>query len=97
MILASLNSIFKIWIHSVIYLIFQPQIIARHGYPSESHIIVTEDGYLLQLHRIPCSKSKKCGPPVFLQHGLLGSSADWVINGNNSLGKYTTQLWKISN
>lgn len=69
----------------------QPQIIARHGYPSQSHTVVTEDGYLLQLHRIPGSKNGKLGgqsKPVFLQHGLLGSSADWIINGNNSLGEY---------
>lgn len=67
----------------------QPQIIARHGYPSETHTVVTEDGYLLQLHRIPGSKNGTLGgPPVFLQHGLLGSSSDWIINGNNSLGNY---------
>ncbi|CAH1984657.1 unnamed protein product [Acanthoscelides obtectus] len=60
-----------------------PQIIARHGYRSETHVVVTEDGYLLRIHRIP---SKKNGAqPVFLQHGLLGSSADWIVNGNNSL------------
>lgn len=68
----------------------QPQIIARHGYPSETHTVTTEDGYLLELHRIPCSKNPKLcgGAPVFLQHGLLGSSADWLVNGNNSLGEY---------
>lgn len=64
-----------------------PQIIKRHGYPSESHVIVTEDGYLLTLHRIPGTKNGKQGnQPVLLQHGLFGSSADWILNGNNSLG-----------
>ncbi|XP_018572755.1 lipase 3 [Anoplophora glabripennis] len=64
-----------------------PQMIARHGYPSETHIITTDDGYLLEIHRIPGSKSgKRGGQPVYLQHGLLGSSADWLMNGNNSLG-----------
>ncbi|CAG9840494.1 unnamed protein product [Diabrotica balteata] len=63
-----------------------PQIIARHGYPSETHIVVTEDGYLLQVHRIPRPKlGASIGQPIFLQHGLLGSSADWIINGNNTL------------
>ncbi|KAG5882107.1 hypothetical protein JTB14_016870 [Gonioctena quinquepunctata] len=64
-----------------------PQIIARHGYAAETHVVVTEDGYLLSLHRIPGPKSgERNGQPVFLQHGLLGSSADWIVNGNNSLG-----------
>ncbi|KAJ8928191.1 hypothetical protein NQ314_019254 [Rhamnusium bicolor] len=64
-----------------------PQIIKRHGYPSEAHVVETDDGYLLKLHRIPGSQSGKRGDqPVFLQHGLLGSSADWILNGNNSLG-----------
>ncbi|KAF7282447.1 hypothetical protein GWI33_002675 [Rhynchophorus ferrugineus] len=63
-----------------------PQIIARHGYMSETHVVVSKDGYLLTLHRIPRSKNGSTGnTPVFLQHGLLGSSADWIINGNNSL------------
>lgn len=48
------------------------------GYPAEAHIISTEDGYLITLHRIPGDKNS---PPVFLQHGLLGSSSDWVIPG----------------
>lgn len=65
-----------------------PQIIRRHGYPSESHIVTTLDGYLLTVFRIPGSRSgKKGGPPVLLQHGLSGDSAPWVICDNNSLGK----------
>nr|CAI5829897.1 unnamed protein product [Callosobruchus analis] len=60
-----------------------PQIIARHGYRAETHVVVTEDGYLLKIHRIPPKKNG--AQPVFLQHGLLGSSADWIVNGNNSL------------
>lgn len=64
-----------------------PQMIARHGYASESHTVLTEDGYLLTLHRIPgCKNGTRKGTPIFPQHGLLGSSADWLINGNNSLG-----------
>ena len=46
---------------------------------------MTEDGYILQLHRI--SPRKCChGKPVFIQHGLMGSSACWVTSGSNSLG-----------
>lgn len=66
-----------------------PQIIRRHGYPSESHVVESEDGYLLTVHRIPGGKDgSKGGQPVYLQHGLLGSSADWVLNGNTTFGKH---------
>lgn len=51
------------------------------------------DGFLLTLHRIPHSKNssyddKTARQPVFLQHGLLGSSADWILAGNKSLGNH---------
>ncbi|XP_047027895.1 gastric triacylglycerol lipase-like [Helicoverpa zea] len=62
-----------------------PQLIAIHGYPAESHTIMTSDGYILTVHRIPHSKnsSSKVSPrkTVLLHHGLLGSSADWIIPG----------------
>ncbi|XP_075982263.1 lipase 3-like [Anticarsia gemmatalis] len=64
-----------------------PQLIAQHGYPAESHTIVTDDGYVLTVHRIPFSKNSVQAPvsrkTVLLHHGLLGSSADWVIAGPN--------------
>ncbi|CAB3232056.1 unnamed protein product [Arctia plantaginis] len=62
-----------------------PQLIAFNGYPAESHTVMTSDGYILTVHRIPYNKK---GPlksvprkTVLLHHGLLGSSADWVIAG----------------
>lgn len=66
-----------------------PEIAVRHGYSAESHTIKTSDGYLLTLHRIPCGRvgcsasggGKGSGQPVFLQHGLLSSSADWLLSG----------------
>ncbi|KDR21402.1 Lipase 3 [Zootermopsis nevadensis] len=92
-----------------------PELINRHGYPVESHTLVTEDGYQLTLHRIPYSakfrrrhspldnnplNSNEAGteseprggrtdyafetsgkPAVFLQHGVLASSLDWVLTG----------------
>lgn len=52
-------------------------------------MVETEDGYLLKVHRIAGDKSgKKGGQPAFLQHGLLGSSADWVLNGDTALAFY---------
>ncbi|XP_065225606.1 gastric triacylglycerol lipase-like [Planococcus citri] len=66
------------------------QIIKKYGYPSEAHAVKSKDGYILELHRIPYGKA---GPgdkkriPIFLHHGLLSSSIDWIINGpNKSLG-----------
>ncbi|XP_059483957.1 uncharacterized protein LOC132201648 [Neocloeon triangulifer] len=54
-----------------------PDMIKRQGYPAEIHYVTTEDGYILQMHRIP-NPGK---PVIFLQHGLLCSSADWVMMG----------------
>ncbi|VVC24403.1 Partial AB-hydrolase lipase domain,Serine aminopeptidase, S33,Alpha/Beta hydrolase fold [Cinara cedri] len=60
-----------------------PKIIKRHGYPAETHIVDTKDGYLLEVHRIPYGKNAKQSKnfPVLLQHGIVASSADWIING----------------
>ncbi|KAJ2945148.1 hypothetical protein O0L34_g9208 [Tuta absoluta] len=61
-----------------------PQLIAVNGYPAESHTLVTDDGYVLTIHRIPYRKNNTVADPrktVLLHHGLLGSSADWVIPG----------------
>ncbi|XP_018058127.1 PREDICTED: lipase 1-like [Atta colombica] len=55
------------------------QMIRKAGYPVETHIVQTEDGYLLTLHRIP----RRNGAPVLLQHGLLTSSADFLILGKD--------------
>ncbi|XP_058794705.1 lipase 3-like [Phymastichus coffea] len=60
------------------------EIIRLHKYDAEVHEVETDDGYILQLHRIPdCKKSPKAAgkPVVFLQHGILSSSVDWVMAG----------------
>ncbi|XP_059487749.1 lipase 3-like [Neocloeon triangulifer] len=59
-----------------------PDMIVRQGYKAETHQVTTEDGYVLQMHRIPSNSPG--GEPVFLQHGLLSSSADWVELGPES-------------
>lgn len=56
------------------------------GYPFEVHYITTTDGYILQIHRFPAKTSKatsnkKSAPAIILMHGLLGSSADWIVTG----------------
>ncbi|XP_072396620.1 lipase 3-like [Diabrotica undecimpunctata] len=62
-----------------------PEFIKEAGYESESHYVTTPDGYILNIHRIPRGKTNKPKKdiPVYLQHGLLCSSADWVILGPN--------------
>ncbi|XP_012566664.2 gastric triacylglycerol lipase isoform X1 [Hydra vulgaris] len=57
------------------------EIIAFYGYPSESHYVKTDDGYILTLHRIPHGLFKPSnGKTVYLQHGLLDSSAAFLMN-----------------
>lgn len=68
----------------------QCQLVERRGYKCEIHRIQTSDGYILEMHRItggpksPPSKGKRV---AYLQHGLLDSSATWVMMGvDNGLG-----------
>ena len=60
------------------------EIVQARGYPIESHLVTTSDGYELTMFRIPYGKTgeQTVGgrPPVLLQHGLLDSSYTWVNN-----------------
>ncbi|EGG25252.1 carboxylic ester hydrolase [Cavenderia fasciculata] len=59
------------------------QIVMGYGYPCESHYVTTQDGYILQLFRIPYGQSgdtHTTRQPVLLQHGLLDSSFTWIVN-----------------
>lgn len=57
------------------------------GYPVEIHTVTNKDGYILEMHRIPNKMTQK--PPVLFLHGLISSSADYIINNpNESLGTY---------
>ncbi|KAK3782343.1 hypothetical protein RRG08_027891 [Elysia crispata] len=67
------------------------EFIRTKGYPVESHDVVTEDGYILGVFRIPHGRNNKSEkgprPVVLLQHGLIGNCDDFVINlANESLG-----------
>ncbi|XP_046584376.1 lysosomal acid lipase/cholesteryl ester hydrolase-like [Haliotis rubra] len=64
------------------------QLITSKGYPCEEYSVQTEDGYLLGVQRIPYGVRNKDPqrPVVFLQHGLLCSSTNFVTNlANESL------------
>ncbi|CAG9784621.1 unnamed protein product [Diatraea saccharalis] len=61
-------------------------IIKKYGYPSEIHRAFADDKYILEMHRIPHSVNnihQGPRPVVFLMHGLLSSSAEWVMMGPN--------------
>lgn len=59
-------------------------LIKSKGYPCEEHDVVTQDGYILSISRIPYSpkliKKNNAKKIVLLQHGLLDASSTWVIN-----------------
>lgn len=63
-----------------------PDIIRSRGYPVEIHNVVTEDGYILEVHRIPHGRhNRNVDPhkkryPVMLQHGLFATDHVFVIN-----------------
>lgn len=61
--------------------------VRNQGYYIEDHVVKTEDGYLLGLHRIRkkgrCYREKNGvhGHPVLCMHGLLNTSLQFVLNG----------------
>ncbi|XP_071792325.1 gastric triacylglycerol lipase-like [Asterias amurensis] len=71
------------------------ELITSKGYPCEEHAVTTDDGFILGLQRIPYGRDETPVPPsnqtngtqparkrpvVFLQHGLLCSSTNWLTN-----------------
>jgi pimeloyl-ACP methyl ester carboxylesterase len=54
------------------------QVIIDEGYPHASYACNTQDGYIVQLDRIPNKTARKV---VYFQHGILDSGFAWVGNG----------------
>ncbi|GMR37780.1 hypothetical protein PMAYCL1PPCAC_07975, partial [Pristionchus mayeri] len=55
------------------------KLIKAEGYPFEEHTVVTTDGYVNRIHRIPAKGTAK--EVVLVQPGLLMDSACFVSNG----------------
>nr|CAD7265972.1 unnamed protein product [Timema shepardi] len=59
------------------------ELVRKSGYPCEEHLVVTEDGYILTVHRIPIgrvpSNQINLRPPVLLVHGILSTSDCWML------------------
>lgn len=53
------------------------ELLRAYNYPAEDHFVTTEDGYILGMHRVP-NPGK---PAVLVMHGMLSSSADYVLMG----------------
>uniref|UniRef100_A0A9L0IQW1 Partial AB-hydrolase lipase domain-containing protein n=1 Tax=Equus asinus TaxID=9793 RepID=A0A9L0IQW1_EQUAS len=69
----------------------QSETISYWVYPHEAYEVLTADGYILLLYRIPHGKNDSNHsvqkPVVYLQHGVLLTSSIWISNPpNNSLG-----------
>ncbi|CAH1963571.1 unnamed protein product [Acanthoscelides obtectus] len=65
-----------------------PDVIKLMGYPVEEHKVITADGYILTMYRIPnyhtATKYTKYHP-VYLQHGLVATCATFIGLGRDSI------------
>lgn len=55
----------------------QRRSIEKHGYPAELHSVITRDGYILTLSRIPAPRKT----PILLFHQVFGCSVDFTMLG----------------
>ena len=66
------------------------ELVVEKGYPLETYEVVTEDGYILTVYRIPHGKQRHTQkgnkPVVYLQHGItLASNSFAILNANESM------------
>lgn len=77
---------------SLILFLLQLDWLQQLNYSHEQHNVTTNDGYQLQLQRLPQIGAR----PVLLVHGLLSSSLGWVCLGpDKSLGKQQGEREKV--
>ncbi|XP_029176804.1 lipase 3-like [Nylanderia fulva] len=62
-----------------------PEIIKKAGYLTETHVVTTEDGYILTLHRIPGGNGSL---PVLLVHGAINDDIIWIVLGKGKALAY---------
>lgn len=63
---------------------FQIELATKYGYAAETHKVTTKDGYILTVHRFTGTKASPSPankPAVLLQHGIVDTSASWVLGG----------------
>ncbi|KAJ4730122.1 Lipase [Melia azedarach] len=56
--------------------------VEKQNYVCEEHKVITKDGYILSMQRIPVGRSggeRGNRPPVLLQHGLLMDAITWLL------------------
>lgn len=61
----------------------------QFGVKVEHHFAVTEDGYILHMHRL---KGREGKPVIFFQHGLVCSSWAWVVSNDYAPA---IRFWKL--
>ena len=58
------------------------EICSENGFLFETHEVVTADGYINTIFRIPgkIGEATTSKPPVYFQHGILDSADAWIMN-----------------
>lgn len=69
----------KVLIIQIVFL--QTEFVGKMNYTAEAISVVTKDNYMLRVHRLP--QDKPTDKVVFIMHGMLSSSLDWVLIGRD--------------
>ncbi|GMS92091.1 hypothetical protein PENTCL1PPCAC_14266, partial [Pristionchus entomophagus] len=65
---------------------YQAEMIAYWGYEVETHDVITEDGYILSMLRIPRGRDSQANnaschrAPILLVHGLFVDASEFLLN-----------------